>query len=290
MNKIGVMTKLGIGILLVLVPVSTLAGKLVRKNYNFTASTKKPLRLRLEIDAGQIEIQPGRDDRDVSLEFRFDERRHDLSVDFDEDENYLKVYFEIDDWFKDDDHKDGYSPRMTLELPTDVQIDMNCKIKAGECDVELGGLYLSELNLRILAGKTRLMFSSPNRDKLKELDIDAKFGELRLEKLGNANFEYARVNGTIGSISVDLSADRAVKMDREVDISLNIGETRIYLPEDEAVRFSVSKFLFFSSLDIPTEFYSRGKYYYSDNYEDSSHKLELAISPGLGTLDIRMRD
>lgn len=276
------------GLFYLLMPTSLLAGDIIRKEYSFDTSKRKPLRIRLEVDAGKIEIGPGRDDSKIFLNFRFDEDRHELSVDFDEDENYLRVYFDVDKWFKDHE-EDGYSARLEIELPREVAIEFNCETKASECDLELGGLYIRELELHILAGETSVSFDKPNKDSIEELDIDTKFGELRIDKLGNANFEYANINGAIGSLVVDLTSDMNPRIDREIDIDLNIGETRLYIPENEAIRFSVSKFLFFSSMDIPSEFYQRGKFYYSDAYDNSRYKTKISVSPGLGTLDIRTR-
>ncbi len=279
----------GLWILFLLLPSYLIADDIVRKEYSFDVSRRKPLRIRLEIDAGKIEIEPGRYKRKISLNFRFDDDSHDLSVDFDEDDNYLRVYFDVDKWFKDHDDEDGMSARMIVRLPTEVPILIDCKTKASQCDIELGGLKIREFELHVLAGETLVAFSRPNKDKIEELDIDIKFGEVRVEKLGNANFEYANINGAVGALIVDLTSDMDIMNDREVDIDLNIGETRLYLPEDEAIRFSISKFLFFSSLDIPSDFYKSGKYYYSDNYDNSKYKTKLSISPGMGTLDIRTR-
>jgi len=279
----------GLWMIYLLLPSCLIADDIVRKEYSFDVSRRKPLRIRLEIDAGKIEIEPSRDARKISLNFRFDDDKHELSVDFDEDDNYLRVYFDVDKWFKDHDDEDGLSARMIVKLPTEVPILIDCKTKTSQCDIELGGLKIREFELHVLAGETSVSFSRPNKDKIEELDIDIKLGEIRVEKLGNANFKYANINGAVGALIVDLTSDMDIVNDREIDIDLNIGETRLYLPENEAIRFAISKFLFFSSLDIPSDFYKSGKYYYSDNYDNSKYKTKLSISPGIGTLDIRIR-
>ena len=125
--------------------------------------------------------------------------------------------------------------------------------------VELGDLRIVDLTLRVLAGETFMTFSEPNREKIKEMKIESKIGELTAEKLGNANFEYAEIDGNIGELIVDFSADFEPKYDRDVDMSLNIGQTRLYFPRDDAFRFSVSKFLFFSDVEVPRYFYKEGK-------------------------------
>lgn len=266
------------------------SSEIKEERFNFKASKKQPLSLRLEIDAGRVKIMPGSDDREIDLKFRYEEKRYEVSVEFDEDDNTLTAYFDIKKWFKDEDEDDENSTaRLTVELPTDVEIEMYCKTKAGETEIELGDLRIKDLTLRVLAGETFLAFSEPNRERIKELKIESKVGELNVEKLGNANFEYAEINGNIGELSVDFSSDMDLKFDRDIDMSLNIGQTRLYLSREEAIRFKVSKFLFFSDLDIPDDFYKEGKYYYSDNYDNKKYKTQLSISPGVGSLDIRVR-
>ncbi len=287
------------GLVLVLASVAVVAaGEIEHKKYSFTASERSPFKIRLEIDAGKVEIKPGWDEKNIEIDFRYELQRHEVSVDFDEKANELNAYFDIKKWFKDRHHDDEdtdydennhSSARMVVTLPTEVPVELYCKIKAGETDIELGGIHLKNLKLNVLAGETSVRFSQPNQLLMKELLMDSKIGELSVEKLGNANFEYAEINGSIGELSIDLTGDIEQGVDRELDVGLNIGQTRLYLPRDEAICFSVNKFLFFSELDIPSQFTKEGKYYYSDDFNRAKHKTEMSLSPGLGTLDIRMR-
>ncbi len=275
--------------LFLFLPGIAVANEIVHKTYRFTASGDKPLSIRLEADAGEIQIRPGDDPEDVVFNCRYEKRRYELEVNFDEDDNELEIYFDIKKWFKDGEDEERSYARLILELPRDVPIEFYCRTKAGETDIELGGVRLLNARLKMLAGEAVLSFSEPNPERMEELMVETKIGELTIEKMGNANFEYAAVDGSIGEMTIDLSADMEPEFDREVDINLGIGQTRIYIPEEEAVRFTVSKFLFFTSMDIPSKFRRRGKYYYSKNYEEARYKLEISISPGLGTLDIRTR-
>ncbi len=278
------------GLLLFLTPALVTGAKVVHKRYTYEASDRKPLVVNIEVDAGEVEIRPGDRSREIYVECRYQERNYEFESDFREEDNELNVYFDVRSWFKQQEESGRKSlARLFVELPRDVLIEFNCRTKAGETDIELGGLRLSYVELKVLAGETVVSFSEPNREKLKDLEITTKIGELNIEKLGNANFEYAAIEGSIGELTVDLSSDIEPAFDREMDINLGIGETRLYIPEDEPVRFSVSKFLFFSSVDVPHEFRRRGRYYFSRTYERAKHKLEISISPGLGTLDIRTR-
>jgi|Deesub1362B_J571_1020462.scaffolds.fasta_scaffold01029_7 hypothetical protein len=260
----------------------------VEKEYHFTASRDEPLFVRLEVDAGEIEIRPSGEDRDVYLTARYAERRLRLDVEFDDDDNELYVYFDVRKWLDDDRGRDTVA-RLVLELPVDVPIEIESRIKAGETDIELGGIFLRRLELKMLAGETIISFSEPNPGIAEEIYIDTKIGELSVKKLGNARFRYAAVDGSIGELSVDLSGDAEIDFDQELDLNLSLGETTLYVPEDSPVRLRVSKFLFFSAVDIPDEFDRHGKYYFLPAYEEADHGLEISVSPGLGSLDVRLK-
>ena len=68
---------------------------------------------------------------------------------------------------------------------------------------------------------------------------------------------------------------------------LDIGETQLKLPEELGVKMSVSKFLFLTEVQIPTEFEKDGRYYYSRNYQNARCTCELRISQGIGALSFR---
>jgi len=268
--------------------VHALPPDIVKEEFHFSASKRRPLYLRLDIDVGELDIRPSGEPREIYLVARYERRRYELDVEFDEDDNELKVYFDIHKWFKKEDRGESVA-RLELELPENVPIEIESRVKAGVTNIELGGIRLRAAELKLLAGETVISFSEPNRDILEEFYIDVKIGELSLEKLGNANFRYAAIDGSIGELSVDFTGELEPEFDREVDLNLSIGETVIYLYEDEPVRFSVSKFLFLTAVDVPPEFRRRGRYYFSRTYEEAKHRMEISISPGLGSLDVRVR-
>lgn len=69
-------------------------------------------------------------------------------------------------------------------------------------------------------------------------------------------------------------------------VDLDLGETKLILPDDAGVKLSVSKLLFMSSVDLPYNYKKSGKYYYSKNFESASNQLLVKVSPGLGQLTV----
>ena len=83
---------------------------------------------------------------------------------------------------------------------------------------------------------------------------------------------------------VDFKGDLLPEATAEID--LDIGETNLYLSDDVGVKLTVSKFLFLSHFELPYRFKKSGKYYYTNNYQEAKHALNLKVSPGLGELHI----
>ncbi len=196
------------------------------------------------------------------------------------DEEDRDTEYSDDDW----NGKDNWA-LVELTLPTDVDICMDARIKAGEITMAMGGLRLKEFFLNNWAGDVEVRFDEPNRIPADVLDIDAKVGEVRLVHLGNALFKKAHINGGIGSLMVDFSGELLHESQALVDIE--IGEATVSLPENVGIQMKIGGSLsFLCHKDISQSLYKRGSTYYSDDYKDEKKKFYVRISPGLGELRV----
>ena len=275
---------------LFILPMLVYAGDTEHKHFTYEVEkVKQPLQVRLNIDVGEIVLKPATEPGKIILDFTYSVGRFDVESNFDAEHNRLRVYFDMKDWLKGHADKRDSEGQVEIQLPTDVEIELHSKVKAGEVQYELGGLMLRYFYFKVWAGEVTISFDKPNPLKLEDMEIDVKIGEVKLKKLGNAGFQTAVINGGIGEMRVDLTGDCVAEFPQQVDLDLNIGETKLILPRDRGIKFRVSKFLFMSEIVIPDEFDRRGNYYYSPSYEGAENPLNLKISPGLGTLDIRLR-
>ncbi|MCD6166808.1 hypothetical protein B5M50_01350 [candidate division KSB1 bacterium 4484_219] len=277
-------------LVLVALPTMIYAGEIKHKRFVYEVKkNKQPLEIKLNIDVGEIVLKPTTESRKLTLDFTYSVDRFEVESNFNAERNRLQVYFDMKDWFKGNTDGDGNEGRAEIQLPTDVEIELRSRVKAGEIHYELGGLRLRYFYFKVWAGEVTVRFEKCNPVKLEDMEFDVKIGEVRLEKLGNARFQEAVINGGIGEMWVDLTGDCVPEFLQRVDLDLDIGETKLILPRDRAIKLQVSKFLFMSEIVIPDEFYHHGKYYYSPSYEKSENPLNLKLSPGLGSLDIRLR-
>ncbi|MFQ5824023.1 MAG: LiaF domain-containing protein [bacterium] len=242
----------------------------------------KVFHVKVDIDAAEVKIFKSLRENEAWITIYYTEDEFKVYVDFDEERSRLDVKFDKRGWMDSDE--EDLKANFALELPYGVEIDFETKIKAGEVELDLGGLSIVEFDLKTWAGEVLVEFSEPNKSEMNYLDINTKIGETDLVRLGNARFRDAEINGGIGEMTIDFRGELLPKARASVD--LDIGETNIILPQDVGIKLSVSKFLFMSNINLPYRFKKSGRYYYSKNYDDAANQFTLKVSPGLGELQI----
>lgn len=243
--------------------------------------------LNAEIDVGEVDIKKNNKIDQCHVYIKYNPEQIKSDIRFNEKNNELDIIVDYENWKKwRDDDEENNSIKVKIELPSEPELDLTTIFKAGEFKLELGDLKLRNFNFKNWAGEAKINFDSPNRIKMKELDIDFKIGELEINNLGNARFEEADINSGIGELTVDFNGQAMEKAMARLD--LNIGETRVILPNDIGTKLRVTKFLFLSEISYPHWFEKRGSYYYSENYDKSDKLLYLMISTGIGELSIKV--
>ncbi|MBN1998476.1 hypothetical protein JW935_13035 [candidate division KSB1 bacterium] len=245
-------------------------------------------KLTLKIDGGEVEVSRGNRARECFLYVEYNSERIETDVRFHENTDELLVKLDIKDlgFWKKENKDRSWTAKVKIELPTDPDIDLRTEIKAGETKLDLGDLHIQNFILKNWAGEVEVNFDRPNLTKMNIFDVSVKVGEMRLRNLGNANFEEGDINGGIGEMAVDFSGSAFKRSMARID--LDVGETTIVLPRQAGAKLKVSKFSFLSSVEYPNWFEKRGKYYYSENYENADQSIFLMISSGIGELNIRV--
>lgn len=246
----------------------------------YTLPSNRTTELNIDIDAAEVDIRPV-DGDEVVIDAVFTRRDFDLHIDFDEDEPVLDIEFDKHSWNDDDDDE---SARIRIEIPRRFRVIVDAKIKAGEIDLDLGGLSLEELELTTWAGEVGLNFSDRNRVECVEADINTKVGETRINNLSNLRFKHIEIDGGIGEMRIDFGG--MGQKDASAEIDLDIGETHVEVPDDLGIRLAVSKFLFLTEVNVSSRFEQSGNRYYSKHHDSADRSLDLEVSPGLGAFHI----
>ena len=251
----------------------------------FKVRAGTPFQLRVDIDAGEVRVAKGKSRDEVRVRLAYNKNQFHHSFRYNESRNALEVQFDKEGWFEHE--RDRTLAEIDIELPTEGELQLDFKIKAGEINMELGGLRIADFALETLAGEVNLDFAEPNLIEMASLTLNTKVGESKFRRLGNARFRDADINGGIGELTIDFSGEMA--KDAVARVDLDIGETVIVLPRDSGTKLSVSKFLFLSHVDLPFELHKDGRYYYSENYDSADRTLHLRVSSGVGECRVELQ-
>lgn len=252
---------------------------------NFKVRTDRDFHFRLEVDAGEVRVSRGSSEDQLTVHLVYTKKQFRHALRFNEQENRLEVRFDKDGWFSHDG--DGMTAELEIELPRDATMRADCRIKAGEVEMQLGGLRLADFMMQVMAGEVNVDFDEPNRMEMAKLELNTRIGESNFRRLGNARFHDADINGGIGEMTIDFSG--AVLPAARAEVDLDIGETVIVLPQATGAKLAVSKFLFLSHIEMPFDFRKDGRYYYNDNYGKAGQDFELRVNSGIGELRIEQR-
>lgn len=248
----------------------------------FKVRADRDFYLRLDVDAGEVRVSRGQSEEQVTVHLVYTKKQFRHAFRFNEQENRLDIRFDKDGWFSHDG--EGMAAELEIALPRDVTIRADCRMKAGEVEMQLGGLRLADFSMSVMAGEVNVDFDEPNRVEMDRLKLNTRIGESNFRRLGNARFRDADINGGIGEMTIDFSG--AILPTAMAEVDLDIGETVIVLPQETGAKLSVSKFLFLAHIEMPFEFRKDGRYYYTDNYGKAGQDFELRISSGIGELRI----
>lgn len=252
---------------------------------NFEVMGDKPLEVIIDVDAGEVQVTKSADAMEGSIHMKFNRDQYRTKIDYDKEKRRLIVRMDKRGWKWSNDKDDKNYSECHVELPFKAVLLLDTRVKAGEVDLELGGLTIQEFSLNNWAGEVKVSFTEPNLTVMDFLDIDARIGEVSLYQLGNARFMKADINGGIGELYAEFTG--LFEKDSRAKVDLDIGEASILLPGNLAIRMHVGgTFGFLSHKDIDSSLYKRGRYYYSEDYDEHDQRLSLRISTGLGELTI----
>ncbi len=258
-------------------------------NQTFEPDQSQVLSVFLNVDIGELDIRPAEDGQVGTIDISHEKEAYWTDIDFDKRKNQLKIKVDNDNWFNfnTNDHHDNYVPEITLTLPLNVKMNLDVRIKAGEINMQLGGLSIKNLNVSSWAGETWIDFDTLNMIEMEMMRIAPRIGECRLQHLGNSRFRRAKIDGGIGELSVDFSGGLLSESRAKVD--LDIGEASIDLSEEVGAQVYIGGMSFLSSKNFDRGFKRQGRIYATENFENATQKFYLKISPGLGELNVNLR-
>ncbi len=124
--------------------------------------------------------------------------------------------------------------KVTVFLPPDVPLDLEIRIRQGGAKIELGGLWLTSVELDTAQGGGDLRVSEPLRAPMQRFDLTARMGGMSVRSLGNASPAEVRVDVSMGGMDLDLRG--AWVRDAAIELKSSMGGLDVILPRDVAIR------------------------------------------------------
>jgi hypothetical protein len=128
----------------------------------------------------------------------------------------------------------GTRPRVTIHLPKDVPYDLELDIVQGGAEVELGGLWLANADIRFLQGGGELRISEPLPIPAESVSIDFSQAGGAVFGIANASPAIVDVTFSMGGGYLDLRGPWLG--DAEIMIDQSMGGVSVHLPKNAVLR------------------------------------------------------
>ena len=240
------------------------------------------LHARLEYGSGNLRLQPGEPRELYRMSLTYDEDRFLPISDFDSPggtvhlglkargEGGVRVV-----------SRNQLSQAALVSLSPRVELNLNLSLGAVDADLELGGLRVSEIDLKTGASQATIRFSRPNTMRCRSATFSAGAAEVSVLGLGNSRCEEIVFEGGVGKVLLDFSG--AATSNVHAAVKMAVGGITLRLPRAVGVRIAMDKFL--SSFEA-AGLVRRGGAFVSPNYDKASRKLEIELMTAMGGIDV----
>ncbi len=190
----------------------------------------------LEVTDAQLSIEPARPGEPLRVDARFDTNAYELieSVETLPDDVWsYRMTFQgtrsgLINTLKELLTDGG--PEVTVFLPPDQPIELIVKVSGSGFEAEIGGLWLTAIDIDVEQGGGELAVSEPLREPTERIGIEVSMGGLDAESLGNASPRSLDVVSRMGGANLDLSG-RWLE-DAEIGIRCRMGGVNVELPRN----------------------------------------------------------
>jgi hypothetical protein len=201
----------------------------------------RPGRVVLEVAQTELHVNPAAAGEELAIRARFDRNAYELLDEFEELPDGTWVYrlryrrtITGLQALLQGLLQGGGDSRVEVFLPLDRPIALELAMRQGGAEVQLGGLWLTELVLDMGQGGMSVAVKEPLREPLERLTVQGRMGGVSLSRLGNASPRVLAVDWSMGGIDLDLRG--AWRTDCHARIRARMGGVSVTIPEDLDVR------------------------------------------------------
>jgi hypothetical protein len=127
----------------------------------------------------------------------------------------------------------GQGTELEMCLPGDALIALEAEANGTGFDAELGGLWLSSVDLQADKGGVIVGFGAPLREPVESLTVGVNMGGIVLQGVGNASPAFLDVNYQFGGGLLDLSGEWRTNV--QIDLDGRAGGVTVIVPKSVLV-------------------------------------------------------
>jgi hypothetical protein len=173
----------------------------------------------------------------------------------------------------------------TIAISPRADLTLDLRLGAVDADVELGGLRISDFDLKTGASRATVRFSRPNGMRCRHAGVSAGAAEVSIIGLGNSRCDEIEFEGGMGTVLLDFSG--VWTSNARVEVKMAMGEITLRLPRRVGVRLAMDKFL--SSFE-PAGLIRRRDAFVSPNYDSAERRLDLDLTTAVGGVNVEWVD
>jgi hypothetical protein len=275
----------GAAIGLVAIPASVLAqGTPIWQQVDLARQLRDtlPQRIRVQYGAGVVDVRAADVPVLYAMHLRYDETRVVPLHRYDAEQRSTVLGVERRGSSRPVSGKGDEAGELRLALPRTVPLDLELELGGTQTALELGDMTVQSLRLDCGAADATLLFSTPNRSHMRDLEVNVGAAGFSASRLANANADQIRIQGGVGAIDLDFGGTWT--RDLSVVARLAIGKLTLRVPPDVGVRLEIQR--------VAAGFEHEGMIkrddaWYSTNWESAPRKLRIRAETYFGQVDIQ---
>lgn len=175
-------------------------------------------------------------------------------------------------------------PRFDLALGKAKPYALTIETGASESILDLGGLPISHLVVKLGAGKNNIDFSAPNPQAMSLLNLGAGAAGMDIRNLANANAAEITIDGGAAGYEFDFGGQ--LQRNAHVRISTGMSSVEISIPASTAAKITSESLL--ANLDVGDGFTKKeGALWTEGALAGNTPVLTIHATVALGTLRLR---
>jgi hypothetical protein len=192
-------------------------------------------RVILDVQQAEFFVEPGQPGEPLRVEARYDRESCKLTEQLDPDHAPGWVYtleFRCEQRSFLQSLRSllgGKKEKVLVLLPPDLPLELEVRGSQGGSILELGGLWLTSLDVEFEMGGLVVNVGSPLREPVDSMTLRGSMGGLVASGLGNASPRRLEVDYRMGGMELDLRGRWVA--DADIDIDLRMGGGNVTLPD-----------------------------------------------------------